>query len=88
FTNPGDTVLDNTSGSGSFLISALLEGRNFVGIEKNEDVALFKRKPVDYIEITKSRVSQALTKMLNANSENLKYLDPVNLLNIIVGAKK
>jgi len=88
FTNPGDTVLDNTSGSGSFLISALLEGRNFVGIEKNEDVALFKRKPVDYIEITKSRVSQALTKMLNANSENLKYLDPVNLLNIIEGERR
>lgn len=66
FTNPGDTVLDNTSGSGSFLISALLEGRNFVGIEKNEDVALFKRKPVDYIEITKSRVSQTLKKMLNS----------------------
>ncbi|WP_367600382.1 site-specific DNA-methyltransferase [Limosilactobacillus fermentum] len=89
FTNPGDTVLDNTSGSGSFLISALLEGRNFVGIEKNEDVALFKRKPVDYIEITKSRVSQTLKEMLNTNSKNLKYLDPVNLLkNIIVGAKK
>lgn len=83
FTNPGDTVLDNTSGSGSFLISALLEGRNFVGIEKNEDVALFKRKPVDYIEITKHRVSQTLKKMLNANSENLKYLDPVNMLNMI-----
>lgn len=33
FTNPGDVVLDNTSGAGSFLISALLEGRNFIGIE-------------------------------------------------------
>ena len=42
YTNPGDIVLDNTCGSGSFLVSALLEGRNFIGIEKNEDVALFK----------------------------------------------
>lgn len=87
FTNPGDTVLDNTSGSGSFLISALLEGRNFVGIEKNEDVALFKRKPVDYIETTKHRVSQALKKMLNDNSENLKYLEPVNMLSILMEDK-
>lgn len=34
YTNPGDLVLDNTFGSGSFLLSALMEGRNFVGIEK------------------------------------------------------
>ena len=26
YTNPGDTVLDNTFGSGSFLIAAMLEG--------------------------------------------------------------
>ena len=42
YTKPGDVVLDNTFGSGSFLVAALLEGRNFIGIEKNEDVALFK----------------------------------------------
>lgn len=44
YTNPGDVVLDNTFGSGSFLVAALMEGRNFIGIEKNEDVALFKKK--------------------------------------------
>ena len=49
YTNPGDIVLDNTCGSGSFLVSALLEGRNFIGIEKNEDVALFKKEEIDYI---------------------------------------
>ena len=47
FSNPGDVVLDNTSGSGSFLVAALLEGRNFIGIEKNEDVALFKKDKID-----------------------------------------
>lgn len=34
YSNPGDIILDNTSGSGSFLVSALREGRNFIGIEK------------------------------------------------------
>ena len=33
YTNPGDVVLDNTFGSGSFLVAALMEGRNFIGIE-------------------------------------------------------
>ena len=49
YTNPGDIVLDNTFGSGSFLVAALMEGRNFIGIEKNEDVALFKKEEIDYI---------------------------------------
>ena len=48
YTNPGDIVLDNTSGSGSFLVAALLEGRNFIGIEKNENVALFKKGDINY----------------------------------------
>jgi len=49
YTNPGALVLDNTFGSGSFLVAALLEGRNFVGIEKNKDVELFKGEiHVDY----------------------------------------
>ena len=56
YTNPGALVLDNTFGSGSFLLSALLEGRNFVGIEKNEDVHLFKEKEIDYILAAKKRL--------------------------------
>lgn len=57
YTNPGDLVLDNTFGSGSFLLSALMEGRNFVGIEKNTDVHLFKEKEIDYISSAKNRLS-------------------------------
>lgn len=34
YSNPGDLILDNTFGSGSFLVAALLEERNFVGVEK------------------------------------------------------
>lgn len=59
FTNPGDIVLDNTCGSGSFLVSAVLEGRKFIGIEKNQEVYLFKKKSVDYVEVCKKRVKEA-----------------------------
>ncbi len=56
FTNPGDLVLDNACGSGSFLLSAILENRHFIGIEKNENVMLHKVKPVDYIKICNKRI--------------------------------
>ncbi len=56
YTKPGDVILDNTFGSGSFLVAALLEGRNFIGIEKNEDVALFKKDEIDYIDVAKRRL--------------------------------
>lgn len=58
YTNPGDLVLDNTFGSGSFLIAAALEGRHYCGIEKNVGVALFKDKEIDYIKIAESRLKQ------------------------------
>lgn len=59
YTNPGDLVLDNTFGSGSFLLAAALEGRNFCGIERNLDVALFKNNKVDYIKAAATRLSEA-----------------------------
>ncbi|MBI4135430.1 site-specific DNA-methyltransferase, partial [Candidatus Uhrbacteria bacterium] len=59
FTKEGEVVLDNTCGSGSFLVSAVLEGRKFIGIEKNEDVYLFKKHKVDYIEVSKRRIKEA-----------------------------
>jgi site-specific DNA-methyltransferase (adenine-specific)/modification methylase len=59
YTEPGDVVLDNTCGSGSFMVSAMLEGRNFISIEKNEDVALFKRGEIDYIDVAKKRLGEA-----------------------------
>ena len=60
YTKPGDIVLDNACGSGSFLLSTILEGRQFVGIEKNEDVLLHKVKPIDYIKICTDRIKQTL----------------------------
>lgn len=59
FTNPGDIVLDNACGSGSFCVSAVLEDRSFIGIEKNEDVALFKKHPIDYIQVCNDRIAEA-----------------------------
>jgi DNA modification methylase len=37
YTNEGDTVLDNTMGSGTTGVAALNEGRGFIGIEKDAD---------------------------------------------------
>jgi site-specific DNA-methyltransferase (adenine-specific)/modification methylase len=64
YTNEGDVVLDNTCGSGSFLVAALLEGRNFIGIEKNENTTLFKRENIDYIEVTKRRLYDAWRQLV------------------------
>lgn len=36
YTRPGETVLDNTMGSGSTAVAAIREGRSFVGIERDE----------------------------------------------------
>lgn len=58
FTGTGDVVLDNAFGSGSFLVAAALEGRRFIGIEKNEEVHLFKEKQIDYIKIAKERLAE------------------------------
>lgn len=62
FTKENDIILDNTCGSGSFLVSAVLEGRRFIGIEKNQEVYLFKNKKIDYIEVCNNRVKDAKKK--------------------------
>jgi len=70
FTNPGDIILDNACGSGSFLLSAIVENRKFIGIEKNEDSLLHKVKRVDYIKICTDRIEKTLKeKKLNSSPE-------------------
>lgn len=58
-----------------FLVAALLEGRNFVGIEKNENVALFKKGDIDYIAVTKKRLRDAWNSMSQEVKESLKLLN-------------
>ena len=77
YTNPGDIVLDNTFGSGSFLVAALMEGRNFIGIEKNEAVALFKREEIDYIDVAKKRLFLAWEGL---DKKTKKHIDIQNLI--------
>src|SRR3989338_9378315 len=69
FTKKGDIVLDNTCGSGSFLVSAVLEGRKFIGIEKNQEVYLFKKHQVDYIDVCKQRIKEAQEQYKIENSK-------------------
>ncbi len=69
YTNEGDIVLDNTCGSGSFLVSAILENRNFIGFEKNEGTQLFKKEKIDYIEVCNKRIEEAYREV---NSVKLK----------------
>lgn len=56
YSEPGDIILDNTFGSGSFLVAAALESRSFIGIESNLDGQLFKEVDIDYIEVARRRL--------------------------------
>jgi len=60
FSNPGDLVLDNTFGSGSFLVGAAMERRDFCGIEQNADMAMFKREAIDYVSLAARRLSDVV----------------------------
>jgi site-specific DNA-methyltransferase (adenine-specific)/modification methylase len=70
YTRPGDVVLDNACGSGSWLVSAVLEGRRFIGIEKNKEVFLHRKHPVDYIEVCQKRIAAAQEA---AQQQQFKY---------------
>lgn len=65
FTKKGDVILDNACGSGSFLVAAFLEGRKFIGIEKNQDVYLHRKNRVDYIAVCNKRLLAAQEQLSN-----------------------
>lgn len=69
FTKKGDVVLDNCFGSGSYLVAAAMEQRRFIGIEKNDDVHLFKKEVIDYIDVARSRLREV--KSIYESSEEL-----------------
>ena len=57
YSNPGDTVLDFTMGSGGCGVSAKMTGRNFIGIEKDEKYFSIAQTRID------SAVSNSVTKL-------------------------
>lgn len=58
YSNPGEVVLDNAFGSGSFLVSAAMEGRQYIGIELNQGTELFKHESIDYISVADDRLKK------------------------------
>ena len=54
YTNPGDTVLDITMGSGTTGCAAMITGRNFIGVELRED----------YFAIAEKRIKDASQQIL------------------------
>lgn len=77
YTKPGDIVLDNACGSGSFLLAAIHEDRHFIGIEKNEDGLLHKVKQVDYIKICTDRIQETLSTKKIENSRKNLFTEPI-----------
>lgn len=77
YTNAGDIVLDNAFGSGSFLLSAILENRQFIGIEKNEDVLLHKVKPIDYIKLCTDRIEAIIKRKEVAQTTLRLFNEPI-----------
>ena len=48
-----------------------MEGRNFIGIEKNENVALFKKDNIDYIDVARKRLLLAWENLDNKLKQNI-----------------
>jgi site-specific DNA-methyltransferase (adenine-specific) len=61
YSNPGDTVMDFTMGSGGCGVSAKLTGRNFIGIEQD----------LKYFKIAESRITQSETNTVTPNDKQL-----------------
>ena len=53
YSNPGETVLDNTMGSGSTGVACMNTGRNFIGIELD----------ANYFRIAKQRIEEARSQL-------------------------
>jgi DNA modification methylase len=59
YSRPDSLVLDNACGSGSFLVAAVLEQRNFIGMEKNHQSYHINQRKVDFVKICENRISEA-----------------------------
>lgn len=70
FSNPGDIILDNACGSGSFLVAAAMEGRRYIGIEKNQDATLHKTKRTNYVKVSRKRLAELRKATAEVRAEN------------------
>lgn len=50
YTNPGQTVLDNTMGSGTTGVAAAQTGRKFIGIERDESYFKIAKERIEFAE--------------------------------------
>jgi site-specific DNA-methyltransferase (adenine-specific) len=57
YSKPGDVILDNAFGSGSFLVAAALENRHYIGIELNKDSLAFKKQESDWMQVASLRLA-------------------------------
>ena len=55
YTNPGETVLENTMGSGTTGVAAVREGRNFIGIEQD----------AGYFAVAQARIAKSSDQSCN-----------------------
>ena len=60
YTNEGETVLDNTFGSGSTGVAAVNLNRNFIGIEKDENYFRIGEKRIEEAQPSVSLFSDCL----------------------------
>lgn len=86
-SKPGDTVLDNCCGSGSFLVAAAIEKRNYIGIDKNEDLLRVKKTPVDCMVACFTRLYDTETKIMGGHdfpdfTENLRCVAPSDMVSL------
>jgi site-specific DNA-methyltransferase (adenine-specific)/modification methylase len=72
YTKPGDVVLDNAFGSGSFIVAAAMEGRHAIGVELNQDVEAFKQERLDLIAVAGKRLKAVAACQVATFRGNLK----------------
>lgn len=73
YTDEGDIVLDNACGSGSFLVAAIMENRQFIGIEKNDNIVMYRKKPIDCIEVCNHRIKDAIRNKKHETDGRVQY---------------
>lgn len=68
YSNPGDTVMDFTMGSGGCGVSAKMTGRNFIGIEKDQKYFSIAQTRIDSaMSNSVTKLDHQLTTQINAD---------------------